>query len=566
MKINVAEYNRQNIKSPSCPKRQSFGSTADVVSQGLRYLNVNEAIGAMLVDFCFMAMPRTIVDSRRGFDAGVETGIRENSGTLNHLLIGTVGGAAAYALSQKFNKGYNIQSHSIFANNETIDILGKIWHENYAENENKPKNLLKIYYQKAFEGMKGLNSKDGKSANWVALSPKTVSKLTATMVRLSDDKNLEGKKIPKETFDYLKSLIISDTGAEKSFKLTSKDGSQCVEFGINSFLDDLYALGKAFSTESVSNAFKEARNDFSANKFINKLKGLKVRSALLALGVSSVMGASVQPFNRWLTKKRTGKDGFVGVSNNPNVKNNKPERSSNFIAAKAAAALGMVGLSLSSITTNFKELPNKIQFKGKIPTINHFKFVYGFTIASRFLAARSGDELRESMFKDILGFTNWLILGGFVSKGIVSMFDGKNLLNATGNGNEKGFINWLKNKSIKTVDEVLLGDLKERKVPVVTSDGKAISYKELLKKAKSLKMTDTLKKIKILNIAQLGGYVYSGLVLGILIPKLNIAVTNWNNSKHKNDNSANLCGACGGKLNAPIIDEEQNEIFADFIK
>ena len=105
MKINVAEYNRQNIKSPSCPKRQSFGSTADVVSQGLRYLNVNEAIGAMLVDFCFMAMPRTIVDSRRGFDAGVETGIRENSGTLNHLLIGTVGGAAAYALSQKFNKG-----------------------------------------------------------------------------------------------------------------------------------------------------------------------------------------------------------------------------------------------------------------------------------------------------------------------------------------------------------------------------------------------------------------------------------------------------------------------------
>jgi len=564
MNINLNNY-KQNINSSNLAKRPAFGSAADVLTQGLRYLNVNEAVGATLVDFCFMAMPRTIVDSRRGFDAGVETGIRENSGTVNHVLIGTVGGAAAYALSQKFNKDYNVLSHAIFANNETIDILGKIWHENYSQLKDKPDELLKTYYEKAFNGMKGLSSVDGKSAKWVALSPETVSKLTGTMVEMSRDNALEGKRIPKEKFNYLKNLIISDTGAEKAFRLTSKDGKTTVDFAINSFLDDLYALGRTFSKEKVAKAFEASKNNFADNKFITKLKGLKLRSALLALGISSAIGASVQPFNRWLTKKRTGKDGFVGVSNNPDAQSHKPEGSVKFIAAKIAAAVGILGMSLSSISTNFKEIPNKIQFKGKIPTLNHYKFVYGFTIASRFLAARSGDELRESAFKDILGFANWLILGGFVSKGIVTMMDAKNLLNATGNGTEKGLLNWLKNKSVKTADEVLLNDLKQKGVSVVTDKGKALSFKELLSKAKDLNMKDTLKKIKILNRAQLAGYLYSGLVLGILIPKLNIAMTAWNNRKRENgvENKASLNTVTNC---AAVNSAEQNKIFEDFIK
>jgi hypothetical protein len=94
-----------------------------------------------------MAMPRTIVDSRRGWDAGVETGIRENSGTANHVLIGTVGGLAGLALSGRFNKNYNVYSHSIFANNETIDILGQIWHKNFQNLKNDKKEQAKIDFR-----------------------------------------------------------------------------------------------------------------------------------------------------------------------------------------------------------------------------------------------------------------------------------------------------------------------------------------------------------------------------------------------------------------------------------
>ena len=282
---------------------------------------------------------------------------------------------------------------------------------------------------------------------------------------------------------------------------------------------------------NVAKAFEESANNFDANKFIKELKGLKMRSTFLALGISSAIGASVQPFNRWLTKKRTGNDGFVGVANNPDAQNSKKaDSSAGFITAKCIAAASILSLCLGSISTNIKEIPNKLQFKGKIPILSHFKLVYGFTIASRFLAARSSDELREACFKDFLGFVNWLILGGFVSKGIATMLNGKELLNSTSDVDKKGFLNWLKNKSVKTVDEVLLSDLTQKGIQTV-KDGKALSYKELLSKAKSLGMSDTLTKIKYLNIAQAAGYIYSGVVLGYLIPKLNIKMTAYNNRK-----------------------------------
>ena len=40
-----------------------------------------------------------------------------------------------------------------------------------------------------------------------------------------------------------------------------------------------------------------------------------------------------------------------------------------------------------------------------------------------------------------------------------------------------------------------------------------------------------LKSAKWLNLVQVAGYLYSGLALGIAVPKLNIAITNAINNK-----------------------------------
>ena len=67
----------------------SFKGPVELGTQTLNWLNTSPAIGACFVDFFSMVMPRTIVDFSRSKDAGMETGIRESSGTLNHSRVGS---------------------------------------------------------------------------------------------------------------------------------------------------------------------------------------------------------------------------------------------------------------------------------------------------------------------------------------------------------------------------------------------------------------------------------------------------------------------------------------------
>ena len=155
------------------------------------------------------------------------------------------------------------------------------------------------------------------------------------------------------------------------------------------------------------------------------------------------------------------------------------------------------------------------------------KFIYGATIMSRFLAARNENELKEASIKDILGFTNWLILGNFVQKFVVQSLDksGTLIKKDTLTGNK--VLNWIQNSIIKTRDEVLHETLGKD----AFKDGKALKFNEMLKAISNNK--EAKKKIRILTWAQLAGYVYSGLVLGIGIPKLNIYLTNRRMAKQK---------------------------------
>ena len=177
---------------------------------------------------------------------------------------------------------------------------------------------------------------------------------------------------------------------------------------------------------------------------MKQLKRLNINRSVAGLGFAALFGMSVQPINMYLTKKKTGCDGFPGIPGR------KKDNSTNFKIFKTAMALLFGGGVLSTImigdkksavkelnkvltkTERLKDFGNrflaKIQFKGMMPTINQLKFVYGMTIISRFMCARDKDELRESMVKDTLGFLNLLILGALVTKGATRAIN-KKLIN-----------------------------------------------------------------------------------------------------------------------------------------
>ena len=144
------------------------------------------------------------------------------------------------------------------------------------------------------------------------------------------------------------------------------------------------------------------------------------------------------------------------------------------------------------------------------------------------LVARDKDELRESVVKDVLGFLNWLVLGNFVAKGVALALDKDNSL--LKNPHETSFLK----KTLKTRDEVLIEGMKRLNLSSVTEDGKALKFSEMLKKLPAGEAGKAVRKqLRILNLAQVAGYLYSGIVLGVGIPKLNIYMTNKSEAKRK---------------------------------
>ena len=491
----------------------NFKGASDYISLGLRFLDTNQAWGANGVDVGSMVLPRTTVDTiNRGPAAGLETGRREASGTINHSLIGVYGSLAALAFSLALNKTFNVRADKIFADNESFDIIGKYFHN----------NIQKIGRNGALEATLGDVLKNVTTTNNgqdISLSEHNVQVIKERMLKALASPDIDKETIPASTRQYLVNYIIEATGSESDYKL--KGFNKETTSNLSTFVENLYNISKTLTKENVIKEFEKAAK-FSENEFIKSIKKLNNRRTIAGMAVASGIGMSIQPMNIYLTKKKTGSDGFVGVEGR------EKDKSFGFKLWKLAAAAVFGGSIVANLAMKKGGLLKNIQYKGLVPTINQFKFIYGLTIMSRFMVARDKDELRESVVKDVLGFFNWLVLGNFVAKGVVLAMDKeKSLLK---NPKESSFFK----KILKTRDEVLVEGLKKANISSVSKDGKALKFSEMLKLLPASETGKAVsRRLKILNLAQVAGYLYSGLVLGIGIPKLNIYMTNKSEAKRK---------------------------------
>ena len=241
---------------------------------------------------------------------------------------------------------------------------------------------------------------------------------------------------------------------------------------------------------------------------------------------------SIQPINIYLTKKKTGSDGFVGVEGRTK------DNSTGFKVLKGAASAGFAGLTLATLGTGLKGFMDKMAFKGFWPTISQLKGIYGLTIISRLMATRDKDELREALTKDTLGFLSWLVLGDIVNRMTAEGLD-KSVMNRTKDLDKEGFFKRVFHSKLKTRDEVLIETLANNGIETVKKDGDktiAKTFKEMMKDLDKLPEEAkkiTKKRLGTLNKAQLAGYLFSGLVLGLGIPNLNIYITNKLDQKRK---------------------------------
>ena len=539
-----------NNKQENKEDKQSFKGGLTPVVTGLRGLSNSPALGACAVDVCSMVTPRTVIEMKnRGPQAGFEALFREGSSCLLHACLGLIGLGAATAVSGKFNEKYGVKAQNIFASSTTINNMSSLWDKAGGQKDK--------FFEGFLNNIKGLNG-----TKWQEISQEAKSGLVQNLVKLSDKAGematktgAEKKNLSKEVKvlkDIVTSQIIKDTGAQTSFKLNAvkDEAGKVIHKGISSSLSEL-----TDNAVTLSNTFSSTAKE-NLPSFLKALKGNKTVSTILGLSICAALCMSVQPFNRYLTKKRTGQDGFVGVENR------EPDNSKGFKAAKTAMGIAFPIFAASTIGKPSELLAN-VQFNSKIPSLNHFKLIYGLTIGSRFMSARDKNELRESAIKDTLGYTNWLILGGMVSKLTARALGGKDLINnpvAHENGKKgiKYAAKWLTQASVKSYDEILLPKAKE-----FAKNGKMMKFSEILKNA------DRATKSKVYKAAgaQIAGYLYSGLVLGIGISKLNIFITRRVQAKRDAKKQMNEQVAKIDKIDTNYVMKTQQQsstVFKDF--
>ena len=535
----IQQSNSQNKKAPQ------FKGAGDAF---LRYLATNQAVGANAVDLGFMVIPRTATDLiGRGPAAGLETGRREASGTINHSLIGVYGGVAGAAIAGigGINKKFKAQANTIMAAEETLNILA----EKKATQIQTNKSQLD-YITDVLKSIKAFNpsSNYADAEGFVNLSNENFKQQVDDIARILDDAitdtNVSYKKWTKKgsanSFDAVFNKILEITGAESKCVLESTDKKSLSNTNLKTLLEDIFKVSDAFNKTDVKNAFREqieAGKKVTENKFIKALSKFNKNKSLAGFIIGSAVGMSIQPINIYLTKKKTGSDGFVGVEGR------EKDTSTKFKLMKGAAGAAFFGMVLATLKTGLKGFMDKMAFKGFWPTISQMKGIYGLTIVSRLLATRDQDELREALTKDTLGFLSWLVLGDIVNKLTATALDDKNntVLNST-EKEAKGLWQNVKRAfkaQLKTRDEIVIESLAKNGISTTkTENGKVVAktFKEMLKDLDTLPENIkkiTKKRLGTLNKAQLAGYAFSGLVLGLGIPNLNIYITNKLDQKHK---------------------------------
>ena len=539
---NLLRTNQKNNKNNQTTQNNSVAFKGAGFTAFLDYLATNPVWGATATDVGFMGTPTTSMEIwRRGWGYGFEAGFREYTSTLNDASVGLYGLGAGTLLAGMLKKDGVTNPQRIFASNESIDVHSDIWKASNGD--------VNKYIENYVDNLRGYNPNSplADAEGYVKVAEDSRQGIIDDMKTLANEKldKAERKKVTQR----LNTRLVEATGSES--ELVLKYGDKVNTSSVTTVTDDFYRMTKAL---------KETGDVSKIEKFASKLKAFGKGRALLGLGAAMLISASFQPINVWMTKKRTGSDGFGGDESRAK------DTSASFKAKKLASMGAMGGIMLATLKAKPSQFLDKMLFKGTAPTIDQFKGLYGITILSRMWMGRDNDELREIDIKSILGYLNWLVLGNFVEKGVTMAFEDKKnpILRYNEETSKNGFlykhfgkgIDKFFNSGLTSRREMVTEALKEQGVSTIAEDGSAKPMKQLLKDAEKLANNKTLmKNLKLKKYAQLAGYLYSGIVLGAGVPYLNISVTNSVTAKRN-----------AKKAHETALDTAKNHFFDSEIK
>lgn len=565
--MNITAINPNKIEYTKKDNHTTFNGP--ILSSMFMAVNKHEIIGVSAIDLLSMVIPRTLVDFTRNKEAGIETMFREGSSTATNASIGLagVGAASLLALGLK-NRNYGVDFKSINANSDTIEAMANLFKSVLQENPTLAKEeLSKVFLNRVFDDVQGLSGnadlndtklwhKLGNTYRTIGDSSEAINPKESIVRILLEQQKEKSFKLNSDALEQIRTYLNVDIPSLQDLKVNI-GGKEVMTKGEH-FIADVHALTKAFTQDNVISTFKEATVGASA-KFVEDLKTLSIRKTALGLAAICTVGLSWQAINRHMTQKRTGIKGFVGDPNYGKKEHQEKKKDHTFLPLKALISAIMGFYIFKTINAkNMKDFISKIQFKGSLPTMEQIKLVYGSVILGRLLASSDKNELRESAFRDFMGYTNFLVLGAMLTKWYVNKKD-KSLINYDPASHGKGFWNWIKNSTIKTHEEILNATFKTD----MLKDKGVKTVKELHKSNWIQKGSKLADKLSVLNKARILAIGYACVVLGIIIPLVNKYTTKL---KEKNRQQEEPTMLKLDNLNIPPENPQAQKIIDNFLQ
>ncbi len=506
----------------------SFKGTAGVVNaltKSMQWCDKNPMYGISTIDVTSMIGPRTFIDTMRNGFAGAETFVRESSGlVINCLTPGFIVLGLANLLKDKTmgSEFKAIKSQNIWADENTIKALTKSWKD--IPDVDSP-DKVKKFVTSILDGVEGV---DGGSKKF--FKDLSAEKKKSVIAKISDLITSSEDKIDKKVLKEVHGLIADELKISRSISVNLEKAGKTLNSSVDDLLRDVCSMGKAFMNDAV--------NPSTIDNFSSRLTKLVKNKSFIGLGVVCVLASSVQAVNRYITEKRSGVSGFCGYKDFGKNERQEETKKGKLNFKKILSSLGMAGLALFSMK-GFK--PSMLQFKGVLPTLNQCRLISAVTIIGRILASSDENELRETTFRDYLGFANLYILGDYVAKGVASLME-------KGNKNIK-----LLNK--KAVDVAPAGMIAKAKHWITNVNLK--SFEEVSK-------TSTKHRA----VAQMAGLLYACLSLGIFVPILNKKMTEKNAQNQQNKAATNPINNDFKffEMMSKIQEQKTREIYASFLK
>lgn len=523
-KISVSvknkQYSPQNKNRQDMSSQPNFTGLGDAAMKFVQLCEKQPMVNVTVLDLSTAIIPRTIIETvvvpeqrdengnkkkkELNFFAGFEALRREGSGLIVNCLIPSfIVMGAAKLLQKPILKG-NFKNADFVHNWSNGAALKKIETlYNSTDNSAALDKRVEQTFRNMLNNLEGLDGTEVKSFDKLLnTDEKAFDGIVDGLKKLVTDKDFNSKDL-KAVYEK----IAEKTNITENIRFKD-DGGKYFSSNLESLCDDTVKTLRGIYKENITDSAKLSEYFKKAGKMVNA-------KSLLGLGVIIPLAIYMQPINRWITWKLSGRKGAPMSADFQNKKDSvlSNEEKAKLLKQKFISIGSMIGVSMLSMMKlpSLNMVKEMIQFKGIFPSMDQARLISTATFASRMGASEDANELREATIRDIATFSSFYFLGDYAAKGIAS-----------------GIESYYDKKAAKAGDDSLRVTLLNRH-KVLDKDANIMKKTWNWIKNTSLKSSDELathagKKMR--TFCQLGNIAFSLLSLGLFIPLYTRTQTN----------------------------------------